>query len=206
MASPAPAPPAPPPADAGPRSLDHHGPGSGLDAQPLELEHRRAWRGALAAQHRFYARDELAGRERLDDVVVGAAAQPDDPVGLAAAGGEQDHPRRRGLLAQAAHHLEAVEAGQHDVEHDKVRRALGAERERVGAVAGDTCAVAGALEVARHDLADGGLVVDDQHRRARLGLCGGWHRYSDHGTAARGPSVEGVVVDPLTSASALNRT
>ena len=54
--------------------------------------------GSSAAQHSVDAGDELRGRERLDDVVVGAEPQPDDAVGLLALGRQQDDrgPARAG--------------------------------------------------------------------------------------------------------------
>ena len=72
---------------------------------------------------------------------------------------------------QAAHHLEPVEAGQHQVEHDEVGPALAGQRERRGPSRGDARLVAGALEVAGDDLGDRRLVVDDQHRPAPVAVC-----------------------------------
>ena len=73
---------------------------------------------------------ELARRERLGHVVVGADAEPDEQVGLVVAGGEHQHRAPGGRPAAPAH-LEAVEAGQHQVEHDEVRVAgRGAPRRR----------------------------------------------------------------------------
>ena len=66
-------------------------------------------------------------RERLGDVVVDAQAQALDLVGRGVAGGQEDdrHPRAGALaLAQPAGHLEAVEVGEHHVEHDQVGPAL----------------------------------------------------------------------------------
>ena len=51
---------------------------------------RAAARVGGAAQHRADARDDLRGRERLDDVVVGADLEADDAVGLGPARGEHD--------------------------------------------------------------------------------------------------------------------
>ena len=56
----------------------------------------------------------------LRDVVVGAELQAEHLVGLLAAGGEDQHRHVGVDLAQAAQHLEAVHAGQHDVEQDQV--------------------------------------------------------------------------------------
>ena len=44
-----------------------------------------------APQHVAHPRRQLARRERLDDVVVGAELEADDAVDLVGAGGEQDH-------------------------------------------------------------------------------------------------------------------
>ena len=58
---------------------------------------RRRARGALdAAQQRPHAGDELAQRERLGHVVVGADAEPDQQVGLLAARGQHQHRHRAG--------------------------------------------------------------------------------------------------------------
>ena len=76
------------------------------------------------------------------------------------------------VLAQAAHDLEPVDAREHDVEHGEVGRALGGEGHCLEPVEGNAGLVAGALEVAGDDLADRGLVVDDQDRRAAGGGLG----------------------------------
>ena len=76
-------------------------------------------RGPRPAQQRADARAELADREGLRDVVVGAELEPDHLVELVVAG--RQHDDRHGALgAQALAHLEPVEARQHDVEHDEV--------------------------------------------------------------------------------------
>ena len=80
---------------------------------------RRGGDGARAAQDRADARDELAGAERLDDVVVGAELEAEHAVGLVAAGGEHDH--RHALVgAQLAQQVEARAVGEHDVEEHEV--------------------------------------------------------------------------------------
>ena len=124
-----------------------------------------------AAQHRVDARDELAGRERLDDVVVRAETQPRDPVGLLATGGEEDHCGAIGACdAQAPHHLEPADPGQHQVEHDELGPLAFGGRERLLAVVGDARVVSRALQVARDDLGDRLLVVDDEHSRTPLAV------------------------------------
>ena len=59
------------------------------------------------AQHRLHARDELAGRERLGHVPVGADGQTDQQIDLLGAGG-QHQDVALGLGADLAAHLGAV--------------------------------------------------------------------------------------------------
>ena len=85
-------------------------------------------RGAAVdpAQHRLHPCDELGGRERLREVVVAAELEPEHAVDLAVARGEEDHRDLR-RLPQALAHLEAVDVGEPDVEHDEARP-VGAHR------------------------------------------------------------------------------
>ena len=71
-----------------------------------------------AAEDRLDPRDELARRERLRHVVVGADLEPGDAVGLLVARG-QHHDRHRRARADAPADVEAVDPGQADVEHDE---------------------------------------------------------------------------------------
>ena len=73
---------------------------------------------AGAAQQRAHPRQQLAQRERLDEVVVGAGVQAGDAVVDLAARGEHQHRRAVAALAQAPAHLQAVDAGHRDVEDD----------------------------------------------------------------------------------------
>jgi hypothetical protein len=123
--------------------------------------------GALAvagpgpAQHAAHPGDELAGAERLDDVVVGAQLQADDPVRLVALGGQHDD-RGRVLGADLAAHLQAIHTRQHQIQDDQVRD-VGAEgRQRGRAVLGRLDAITLTFQVVLHDLADGRFVIDDQ--------------------------------------------
>ena len=74
-----------------------------------------------AAEDRLDARRELARREGLRDVVVGAELEPRDAVGLLVARRQHDDRHLR-LCAHLAAHLEAVDAGQADVEDDEPHR------------------------------------------------------------------------------------
>src|SRR6478736_1324336 len=64
---------------------------------------------------------QLAGRERLRDVVVGAELEAGDAVRLLVAGSEHDDRNLR-AGADLAADFEAVHAGQADVEHDETHR------------------------------------------------------------------------------------
>ena len=89
---------------------------------------------AGAAQHRADARDHLGAAERLDDVVVGAELEADDPVGLRAARG-QHHDRDVAAAPQRAADVAAVAVGQGQVEQHDVGLDLVGELERLAAVA-----------------------------------------------------------------------
>ncbi len=71
-----------------------------------------------AAQDRLDARGELARRERLRDVVVGAELEAGDAVGLLVARG-QHQDRHLRVRAHLPADLEAVDPRQADVEHDE---------------------------------------------------------------------------------------
>ena len=86
--------------------------------------------GPRSAQHRSDAGDELARREGLADVVVGADGEADEAVRLVLASGEHDHVGVAGALAQPATDLVAVDPGQRDVEDDHVRIDRGRRLER----------------------------------------------------------------------------
>src|SRR3954447_4642336 len=79
---------------------------------------------ADAAQERGDPQRELLQRERLGDVVVAAADEAGDAVVLRVARGEEDHRHEVARGAQPAADLEAVDVGEHDVEHDEVRRGV----------------------------------------------------------------------------------
>ena len=70
------------------------------------------------------AGDELARAERLGQVVVGAELEPEQLVELVVASGEH-HDRDRRVAAQLAGDVEAVEAGQAEVEDDEVGAGAG---------------------------------------------------------------------------------
>jgi hypothetical protein len=86
-------------------------------------------------EHRSDAREQLAGAERLDDVIVCAELQADHSICFLAAGRQHDD-RRRGGAAQLARDVEAVHARQPEVEYHQVGWAGAGGGERSGAVGG----------------------------------------------------------------------
>ena len=65
--------------------------------------------------------DELAHRERLDEVVVGPDLERVDTVVLGATRGDDDDRRADALGARRLDELPAVQLGEHQVEHADVR-------------------------------------------------------------------------------------
>ena len=145
---------------------------------------------AARRSKRAHPAAELADRERLRDVVVGAELEPEHLVQLVVAGGQHDdrHAARR---PQALADLEPVQLRQHQVEHDEVEALLREPRQRLLAVARLDDAEAVALERIGEELLNRVLVVDEQDGG------GVWHRsaclrtgpapYYSHGMAALPP-------------------
>src|SRR5205807_8347636 len=104
------------------------------------------------------------GRERLGEIVVGAQLEADDAIDLVGLGGEHDDRKRRGgrIGAYPPAHLETVDAGQHQVEHDQIGQPLAQAGQRLGAVAGGVTAKAVAGEMVDDQVPDVRLVLDDQ--------------------------------------------
>ncbi len=106
----------------------------GVDAQVGDLEDGRA-RGPRAggrgtAQYGGEPGRELAAGERLHQVVVGPGVEQPDDLGLLVPGGGDQH-RDAGYAADHPQHVEPVEVGQPEVEHDDVGRALGDVAQRL---------------------------------------------------------------------------
>ena len=146
---------------------DRHLAALDVDDDVGELDAVVARRRLGATKDRLHAGDELARRERLGDVVVGADLEPGDTVGLLVARGEHEN-RHCGLRAKPAADLKAVEAGQADVEHDEADRMPRELGERFLTGAHPDHAIAVAAEVRPDDRSDRLLVLDEEHRSARL--------------------------------------
>jgi len=121
------------------------------------------------------ARGELGEVERLGQVVVGAAVEPAHTVAdLVARGHHEDG--HDADLAQAAAEREPVHPGEHQVEHDEVRRegAEGAEgAQPLAAVGRHLHRVALVRQAQAHKVGDGALVLDHQHPRPLVALAYG---------------------------------
>jgi len=141
---------------------ENHGGGIDGDVADLEWTGRQ---GALeAAKHGFDAGDEFAGTEGLGDVVVGADFKAEDAVGLAAFGGEKNdgNAGEAGGLADGAAKLEAVAAGDHDIEDEKRGTlALGIRNDvRAGGIDADDEAIV--LQMMANEARDIRIVFDDE--------------------------------------------
>ena len=144
-----------------------------VDAQVADAAARRDTARCVlgAAQHGPHARHQLARAERLGQIVVGAQLQADQPVGLLHAGGEHDDRQAVGgrVLAQGAGDVEAVQAGQHQVEHQQVGP-LGAGQAQGGrAVARRQHAKARPVQIVAHDGHDARLVVHHEDGPVAVG-------------------------------------
>ena len=117
---------------------------------------------AAAPEHGAHPGDQLARRERLGHVVVGAEFQPDHLVDLAVLGGQHDH-RHVGPIAQRPAHLAARQARQHQVEQDQVGAGPVERLERVGAGRADRDLEALLAQQVRDGVAERVLVLNDQH-------------------------------------------
>ena len=147
------------PADFAARQVDD-GP-----AQPGALHLPRP--AERAPQHGLDAGQQLAGRERLDDVVVGPHLQAADAVVLAAAGREDDDRQRRPRAPHLGQHFQPVAPRQHQIEQHQIDADAHGLFQTADAVAGLGRLVAGRPQGVAHAAADG-LFVLDHHDTSRL--------------------------------------
>ena len=147
---------------------DHAAPEIERDVVHAELLGRAGHAGvgaALgAAQDRADASHQLARVEGLGEVVVGAELEADDAVHVVAPRREHQHGDP-GRGPDGAEHVEAVESGQHHVQHGEVVAAGRQALHGAGAVrlAVEDEALPG--EILAEQLAQLGVVVDQQHAR-----------------------------------------
>ena len=148
------------------RSPRHTSREAGIEREVGEAQALR--RRLDAAQQRAQAGEQLAQREGLDQVVVGARVEAGHAVVDRVARGEHQHRRAVAGLAHAPADLEAVDVRHGDVEHDGIEL-LGRETvERLAAVLGERHVVALERQRALHGRSQRRLVVDHQDSHCRL--------------------------------------
>ena len=144
------------------------------------LEARVRISGRDPAQRSPEASEELVHPERLRHVVVGAGIERRDLRGLGVTGGEH-HDRNRAPAAQALDHLDAVDAGQAEVEHDDIGMVPSREVERLFSGLGQVDVVATRPEVDAERPTDRRLVVDHEHAARLDQVLRGTERLVRHG-------------------------
>jgi soluble P-type ATPase len=137
------------------------------DGPALDLRRfRPRIRGPGVAQSHPHPGEQLPDGERLGHVVVRAEVERLDLHGILALRGQHDDRQRRVEHAHAPDHLEAVDAGQAEVEQHEIEGAVRDARERVLAAEDGRHRVVLGFERdaqgAQHDR----LVVDEQDQRA----------------------------------------
>ncbi len=135
---------------------------SGLSVKVADAQRGHAARGT-AAQQRPHAGEQLLAFERLDEVVVGAHVQALDARLQRVAGGEHQDRRVVAVVAQALGDVDAVQAGQAEVQHDDVRQERVRLIEPAHAVGGKLDLIALEPQRALEDLGDLLVVFDDEH-------------------------------------------
>src|SRR5579862_9248139 len=109
--------------------------GAGVNGDVLEGDGGGRGGALEAAEDSLDAGEELAGSERLGDVVVGSELEAEDALVFSRTRGEEDDGdgAQRGVVAETAADVESVAAGDHDVEKkERGRLALGVGDEICG--------------------------------------------------------------------------
>ena len=152
-----------------------------VQLHPVEGEHRRR-RLPDAPQVGPHPGEQLLHGERLDQVVVRPRVQAGDPVLHRVAGGEHEHRDALpvGTAAQATAEIEAVPAGEHEVEHDQVGTGPGEALGGGVGVAGRLHLVPDPLQRHAQGAAQATVVLHHQHPRAAAVLPLGRRRLTAH--------------------------
>jgi hypothetical protein len=137
----------------------------GVELQPRELDDVVGQLRGAPAHHRLDARQELAARIRLGDIVVGAAFQRGHLVLLARAITDQHDRDVPGALvaAQAARERQSGNAGQNPVEHHQIGTRAAHQRLGLRQVLCALHLVAGALQIDGEQIAHRHFIVHHQH-------------------------------------------
>ena len=113
-----------------------------------------------------HPRHQLPRRERLDEVVVGPQLEPEDPVDLVVACGEEEDGHRTAGPDVAAHVEPVPGARKADIEDDDAGVLLREDLESFLSVAGQEHAETFPPQVEVHQIGDVRVVLDDDHRPA----------------------------------------
>src|SRR5262245_50187711 len=118
----------------------------------------------IALEEAADAEHELARRERLGHVVVGAQLEAEDAIDLLAARGQEDDGDRAGLDAppKLLEDVDPRKLGEHPVEHDEVGLLLAGRLERHESVPGDPDEEALPREDVPEELRDVRFIFDDE--------------------------------------------
>ena len=129
-----------------------------------DLDAFRAVAGHGAPEHRVDTRQQLAGREGLGDVIVGAAFQPGDLVGFLGARRQQDHRQLAGFAVslQGAREFQAAGVRKHPVDQQHVGAPVGDFGAGGPGVGGLAHFEARAAQAEGDHLADRAFILDDQ--------------------------------------------
>jgi hypothetical protein len=151
------------------RELKHiaavvHGAALPVQPQAADSQRRRRFRfpGRAATVQGAQPSFELIEVERLGQVVVGAAVEPDDPVADRAARSQDQHRRRQAAAAGLFQHLQSIHAGERQVQQHDIRWCCTPARQGLPAI-GARCDVESApAQRALQRRLHGGVVLDEQ--------------------------------------------
>ena len=141
-------------------------PGGEIEHQIIHLQTRL--KTFAAPQHGIDARRQFGQGKGLDQIVIGAFAQPVQTIIKRIAGGQHDDRRALAAGAQAAAELKAIHARQHDVEHDQVIAAGQRQVQAAGAVVGAIDDMPSRRQVVRDVGQNVGMVFDDEQAHGSL--------------------------------------
>src|SRR6185437_2565015 len=115
-----------------------------------------------AAQQAVEAGEQDGKVEGLGQVIVGSGGEALEDVFWASASSEHEQRNEVLRLAEFFRDLEAVPAGQHDVEEDGVKMLLVEQREGALAVSGDGRFIAFGAQIEEESLGEMSFVFDDE--------------------------------------------
>ncbi len=174
--------------DFGPAPM--RGPGFGIEPQLAFGDHAaHLWlsltRGG-AAQDRVGAGDHFARGKRLGDVVIGAKLDPQHPVELVVAAGEEQH-RQIAARAQAAAHLQPVHPRHVDIEHHQIGSLPRDRAQCLFSVARFLDREAGLVEGKGQQGSNMGVVIDQKNAAGHGDHCRGFAGQVNRHSAGKAP-------------------